>query len=562
MKVTGQASWDVTDLGEAAVLLMLNSASPDVTCSLAHNLASRIRARRPVALLECVPTCHSILLTFNPVESDAEQLLELLKDCSSGQTEPWMPGKAHIIEVYYGDDCGPDLESVAKICKLTARELITLHTADPYRVRFLGFLPGFGYLGPMDDRLILPRRSTPRPSVPRGSVALAAGQTGVYPVSSPGGWHLLGRTGTSFWDPGGVQPSLLVPGDTVRFRQISQHPQVAANTEAKFKPATQVLLVLESGLLTMLQDQGRAGYAHFGLGAGGSFDADAAVIANALVGNSKDEAVLEVTGGGLRLQALTSVLVALSGADMRCHIDSRPVPPNLAWFLRGGSQLSVRGAAGPKAGARTYIAIAGGFDAPVQLESRSTAMLAQFGGYGGRPLKPGDILGQVRPVRPDSLSAGRWWPGPRNDHFGSQNLRFVRVQGPVSAGEASYNDFVEAHWRISEKSNRMGIRLQAIDGSKTSFSRPELESFGVPMGAIQLPPGGDPIVLGVDHQTTGGYPLVGVVAQVDFPLLAQLSPGDEVNFSPVSPKEARDLYRASVREFQRLIRTLPVTNGP
>jgi KipI family sensor histidine kinase inhibitor len=121
------------------------------------------------------------------------------------------------IPVRYGGADGPDLDAVAELTGLSAAEVVELHAAAPLRVLFLGFAPGFGYLGPLPAALVVPRRATPRTRVPPGSVAIAGPHAAVYPVESPGGWHLLGRTSLALWDPNRTPPATLRPGDRVRF---------------------------------------------------------------------------------------------------------------------------------------------------------------------------------------------------------------------------------------------------------------------------------------------------------------------------------------------------------
>jgi inhibitor of KinA len=149
-------------------------------------------------------------------EEIAKSLLAACELSSLPRTED--KPRNHVIPVEYD---GPDLDAVAAATRLSTSEVISLHTAREYTVDLLGFVPGFAYLSELDPLLQLPRRAEPRPRVPAGSVAIAASQTGVYPLDTPGGWHIIGHTGTAMFDPGRDPPALLRAGDTVRFERSS-----------------------------------------------------------------------------------------------------------------------------------------------------------------------------------------------------------------------------------------------------------------------------------------------------------------------------------------------------
>jgi inhibitor of KinA len=126
------------------------------------------------------------------------------------------------VDVCYGGDLGPDLADVAAFAKVTEDEVVRLHSATTYRVYIVGFVPGFPYMASVHPHLALPRRTTPRTRVPAGSVAIAAGQTGIYPIETPGGWHLIGRTRVKPYDASRAEPFLFKPGDRVRFHPIDR----------------------------------------------------------------------------------------------------------------------------------------------------------------------------------------------------------------------------------------------------------------------------------------------------------------------------------------------------
>jgi len=136
------------------------------------------------------------------------------------KTDNAIKGGTIIIPVYYGENFGPDLEEVASLHQISTGDVIKLHSAATYKVYMIGFVPGFAYLGGMDERLATPRKATPRPSVPAGAVGIAGHQTGVYPMETPGGWQIIGQTPVKLFDENREQPSLLKPGDTVMFKRI------------------------------------------------------------------------------------------------------------------------------------------------------------------------------------------------------------------------------------------------------------------------------------------------------------------------------------------------------
>jgi len=279
------------------------------------------------------------------------------------------------------------------------------------------------------------------------------------------------------------------------------------------------LVVLDPGPLTTVQDRGRAGWAHLGVPRAGALDGPAAALANRLVGNSVAAAVLETTLGGVSLQASTAMTLAVTGADAPVTVDGRSVAAREPVAVRSGQTLCV----GPaRTGLRSYVAAAGGIDVPAVLGSRSTDTLS---GMGPAPLTKdqelpvGDPLGEprgvdvsvVRPLVPPTLL--RFRPGPRADWFADEALEAL----------------TRSTYAVSSDSNRVGVRLNGpgLERHRTG----ELPSEGLVLGAIQVPASGEPLVFLNDHPTTGGYPVVGVVAAGDLPACAQLRPGDEVRFT-------------------------------
>lgn len=320
--------------------------------------------------------------------------------------------------------------------------------------------------------------------------------------------------------------------------------------------------VLRAGLLTTVQDDGRRGHQHEGVPESGAMDAWALRVANLLVGNGARDAALELTLAGPRLHFAESALVVLTGATMRATVDGDPVPGWRPVLLAAGATLDIGAAS---AGARGYLAVAGGIDVPHVLGSRSTYLRAALGGLDGRALRAGDLLptGAASPLAlgiadalrhrgssPSATCSVATWGAAREirpDHAPAPWLRLTSgTHAGLLTGASQALLFGES-FRVSPQSDRMGYRL---DGPALALTQPlELRSEAVAFGTVQLPPAGAPIVLMADRQTTGGYPRIGEVATVDHPLLAQLRPGDTLRFRPVSLSEAQRAYVARERDL-------------
>jgi KipI family sensor histidine kinase inhibitor len=172
---------------------------------------------------EVIPTYRSILIFYDPFQINPETLTEEIID-RENKLDKWEipPPEITEIQVAYGGDFGPDLEFVAQHNKLTQEEVIQIHTSETYLIYMLGFTPGFPFLGGLSERIFTPRHENPRQLVPAGSVGIANNQTGIYPIDSPGGWQLIGRTPIKIYDPIGSPPILLKAGNCLRFKRISR----------------------------------------------------------------------------------------------------------------------------------------------------------------------------------------------------------------------------------------------------------------------------------------------------------------------------------------------------
>ena len=294
-----------------------------------------------------------------------------------------------------------------------------------------------------------------------------------------------------------------------------------------------MIRVLVPGLMTTVQDLGRPGLGDLGVPAGGAADAHALRLGNLLLGNDEGAAALEATLVGPDLLFEEAALVVLAGAPFGARLDDAPLPAWEAVKVPAGERLAMGRAF---SGTRAYVCVRGGLDVPSVLGSRATDVATGFGGLDGRPLRPGDRLavgparGEPRGRRVDAAAAR--WSGPR---------RRLRVT-PGPQCDWFRGDVVEAFFsrsfRVSASSSRTGVRLE---GEALAAPARSLVTEGVAAGAVQIPPAGLPIVLLVEHPSTGGYPKIGSVISADLSALAQLRPGEEVRFARVSFEEAHRL---------------------
>lgn len=302
-----------------------------------------------------------------------------------------------------------------------------------------------------------------------------------------------------------------------------------------------------------------------GIPAGGAMDRMACRVANLLVGNEDGAAVLEATLLGPAMEFEAATLIAITGGHLEATVDGVSIPPWHSVLVPRGATLRFGRAT---LGCRAYVAFAGGIDVPLVFGSRSTYLRAGFGGYEGRALRADDALSVGEPsavgrqiassmaTDGDAVSVAKWSAGAtlRPPYADASSVRLIEGAHMSLLTPESRETLFGARFRVSSSSDRMGYRLT---GEALSLARPtELLSEAVAFGTMQLPPGGEPIVLMADRQTTGGYPRVGEVATVDLPLIAQLKPGDFVRFRPVSLGDAQALYLAQVAELAQARRGL------
>ncbi|AOZ06564.1 5-oxoprolinase/urea amidolyase family protein [Cupriavidus malaysiensis] len=527
--------------------LLVELADLDQTLAL---LASLQREPLP-GVEELVPAARTILVRFRPSACGLAQLAQAIaaRDLSQRAER-----SATLVEIPVHYD-GEDLAEVAQRLGITPEEVVRRHTGSEYTVAFTGFAPGFAYLSGGHPSFDVPRRTTPRTRIPAGAVGLAGTFSGVYPQASPGGWQIIGVTPVAMWDLGREQPALLQPGYRVRFVDIatleagaraawdadsgrrssdsSGAPAQAAGgrSRADLAPGQAALQVKATGLLTVFQDLGRHGQAGQGVSASGAMDQAALKTANRLVGNPSDTAALETVGGGLQLQSLGETVVAVTGADAPLTVktaDGRrwPVPGHQALALADGDVLAI---GQPTAGARCYVAARGGFAVAPVLGSCATDTLANVG---PAPLAVGEVLG-LRPAAAGAVVGDPVPPaadlptleqevvldvvmGPRTDWFTPEAV--ARLAGQ--------------RWQVTPQSNRVGLRLAGEVPLERAVGG-ELPSEGTALGALQVPPSGQPVLFLADHPLTGGYPVIATVAPHHLDRAGQIPVGAWLRFRPI-----------------------------
>ncbi|WP_120496808.1 biotin-dependent carboxyltransferase family protein [Kiloniella sp. EL199] len=316
-----------------------------------------------------------------------------------------------------------------------------------------------------------------------------------------------------------------------------------------------VLKILSPGILASLQDEGRQGYAGFGVPRSGAADSLSLQLGNALVGNTPFETAIEfrflgpkviAEGGRIRLGLAGDVTAEHKFADSG---ESIAIKPWQSLTLDDGDVLAVDPL---KDGATGYLTVEGGFDLAPVLDSCSTYARARLGGVNGLPLQAGDKI-QTKQLHPqdglerivsDPISTLtktiRVLAGPQDDYF----------------SEVEISKFIGGHYKVSSDVDRMGIRLEGPELEPLPEKGSDLISDGIVPGAIQVPGSGQPIILFVDCQTIGGYPKIGVVITSDLPLLGQLVPGNEICFQLVSLEEAQAARKARKSELERAISSI------
>ncbi len=299
------------------------------------------------------------------------------------------------------------------------------------------------------------------------------------------------------------------------------------------------LAIVLPGMLTTVQDLGRRGYGEMGIPESGALDTYSLRIANLLVGNDESEAGLEITVMGPTLEMLDDAVIAVCGGDLMPSVNGEPLPMWESVGVHRGDRLAFLAL---RSGCRAYLAVAGGVRVPWVLGSKSTYVQGKLGGYEGRPLRMGDLIETGAPKTRLSGLAGRKTPTRAVPQYGSkQQIRVVIGPQDDYFSRQGIETFLSSEYMLTPDANRLGYKLE---GPRIEHGR-ALDNISdpSPLGGIQVPPGGKPIILLVERGTVGGYTKIATVVSVDIAALGQAKPGDGLRFVSISISDARRLYR-------------------
>lgn len=549
-----------TPLGDHSLLIDFSESKNPL--KEIHGLSKLLFAIKPAWAAEIVPGITTLAIQLNyrnqvpkQVREQAMHSLEKITiQLQKQKSRKATKNKIHQIQVCYHPDLGLDLNDIAKSCGLSVEEAINLHQKNTYTADILGFMPGFAYFSGLNPKLQLPRLSSPRLAVPKGSVAIAELQTAIYPCSTPGGWNLIGRSPNILFDIHQDPPGLFMPGDEMRIQEISldQFYKLDSSSETvKIAPPLNAqqknrasIEFKQAGTFTTIQDQPRSGLSHWAVGPGGASDLYSLELANTLVGNKLHTAAIEITATGPSILFNEDACIAWVGATSSGIIDGKRVPGNRpVWIAKGSTlQFSLL-----DPGLRTVLAIAGGIDLPIILGSKGSHISADIG---PKKLQKGEVLflensnaAMNLPYLRDlyqrnSLPSFPKWQ-VRPPFLPTQAVtKIYCLPGPHLSFLAGKDRevFWSTIWKISNQSNRMGVRLEGDFQIKKAL--PNIPSQAIAFGTVQFPPSQQPIVMLSEHQTTGGYPRLAEVINADRAKLAQVKPGNQVQFFPIDLTEA------------------------
>jgi len=548
-------TYHIYSLGETAVTIAFEAIISEPINDLVIALYKHLQTQPIKDVKDVIPAYHTLTLIFDSsLLRQANDVFEWMKqqadiviaNCNWQQT---IEHEIVEIPVCYDTAFGLDIVTMAADKSISIDELIQRHIAQQYRIYCIGFLPGFAYMGNVDDVLVTPRRQAPRAAVKAGSVGIAGIQTGVYPLQSPAGWNIIGETPLQLFDANRAEPVLLKMGNMVQFKPISLADfLLEKNKPSEVKTSRIVtsnsITIIKQGIADTVQDLGRFGYQQYGINPTGAMDAVAAKVANFLVGNAATEAVFELHFPASVFQFNVDVLIALSGADFSATINGEPIPINTPIIVAANGILKFTKLT---SGARCYLAINGGLVIKKWLGSYSTHLKANAGGCCGRLLQKGDIINinvnllLKAHLQEKPMVILQWHADVAELYKDANHIQIITGNEYPLLTEASADLLTASSFVITAKSDRMGYQLHGIPLQlQQSLS---LISTAVTRGTVQLLPNGELIVLMADHQTIGGYPRVAQVAHVAMSKLAQLQAHQRISFTIISQQKAVELLQ-------------------
>jgi len=487
----------VVSAGVAAFYLYLD-AQPSAETSRHLRALHLALTPSPSQVRDIIIGYTSLLIEHDPAAKQTE-LIDWARERAEAQPDA-PPAKHHEIPVAYGLEA--DVDDLSKRLGLSWDEIVSLHSGATYTVAFNGFTHGFPYLLGLPKALHLPRRETPRKHIAAGSVAIAVGQGGIYPVDSPGGWWVLGKTDFKLWDASRDVPTTLEPGDSVSFVPVDAIGEIVQPSSAlEQEGALEVTQVWPKNV--SLQGTAQWGLGRYSAPQGGVLDPLAAEFANTIIGNPRDAAVLEMLAQPITLKLREALTVCVTGGGLKLFIDTKEAVCWEAYKLERGALLELIPDKSVT-GYTSYLAADGGFMldkrfAPTYMEAGQTIALANLGASSPRPYRG-------RPHYPQRIRL-RIHPGPQYN-------------------EEAFEKLLGSSFRV-QVLNRMGVRLT---GPPIILPDHDTPSEGSPWGAVQVPASGQPIILLSDRGRTGGYAKPAVCDVSDLWRLAQAGPGTEVWF--------------------------------
>ena len=491
---------------------------------------------------ETVPAYKTITVFYQPelmipfdkspsifVKSHIEKLI------AEKSIHPAYKKKFVSIPVCYDEEFGPDLPYISETKGISVQQVIATHQQKDYHVYMMGFLPGFSYMGEVDDTIAVSRKASPRAVIEKGSVGIAGNQTGIYPLTSPGGWQIIGRTPYCLFDIEKEDPFFIKTGDTVHFDSITKeefykYKEKENSVIVEEEEKDPHVIVRKAGVYSTFQDNGRFGFRSYGVPESGAMDTYSHNIANALVGNAKNCATIECTMGGLCLEFNINTVIALTGAGI-VFVNGKSIPLYQPHNIALNDVVEIRF---NNKGIRTYLAVQGGFASKVMMNSRSASPKINI----GTALKK-DMGLRVEKSQTKHISKKI----DKLDIPVFESHKTIRIMDGNEIdwiNKESMQQFYTQQFALSNRCDRMGYDLEG----KPIYieNKVEMLSTAVVKGTIQLTPSGQLIVLMHDCQTTGGYPRIGQIAAIDLPVMAQLKQGDTIHFKRISFEEAEALY--------------------
>lgn len=530
-------------LSECAITIEWGNKISIVVYKQIANLNLLLNENRFAGFTETVPAYNTITVFYqpeliipfdkSPTDFVRRHIEKLIAEKSIHQA---FKNNYVSIPVCYDEEFGPDLQYISETKGISVQQLIAIHQQKDYHVYMMGFLPGFSYMGEVDDKIAIARKASPRAVIEKGAVGIAGNQTGIYPLSSPGGWQIIGRTPYCLFDMEKEDPFFFKTGDTVHFDSITKEEfykykekENCVLVEEKEEKNPNVM-VRKAGVYSTFQDNGRFGFRSYGVPESGAMDAYSHNIANTLVGNAKNCATIECTMGGLCLEFSINTVIAITGAGV-VFVNGKSIPLYQPHSIKLNDVLEIRF---NNKGLRTYLAVEGGFDTKVIMNSRSASPKINI----GTTLKKGMGLRVEKSQTKQIFKKINKLDIPVFESH--KTIRVMDGREINWINKESKQQFYTQRFALSNRCDRMGCLLE---GNPIYIeNKVEMLSTAVAKGTIQLTSSGQLIVLLNDCQTTGGYPRIGQIAAIDLPVMAQMKSGETINFKRISFQEAEELY--------------------